>query len=149
MLKKEYLALVKSVIESPGEFNFPLKNDRNISQKARTLYQPLFNFDQVTLVKVEIKTGRKHQIRRHFSRRCQNIIGDTKRGNSQLNQLFREQFGLERIFLHGFRLAIEHPITEKILDVTSPLPDNLCKVLTKLGLSDHDLDHINTGLKTH
>lgn len=133
--KKLYLALVKSIIEEPGEFNFPLKNDKGITQKARTLYQPLFTFEDTTLVKIEIKTGRKHQIRRHFSRRCQNVIGDTKRGNSELNKLYRQQYDLDRIFLHSYHLAIEHPITETMIQVTSPLPKDLSSVLEKKGVT--------------
>jgi tRNA pseudouridine65 synthase len=138
--KKEYIALVKGEIAEPGEFNFPLKNEKNITQKARTLYSPIAYFESTTLVKVVIKTGRKHQIRRHFSRRCQNVIGDTKRGNSQLNHLFRDKFGLERIFLHCHRLALEHPISEEIIDVRSPLSENLYFVLNKLGLDSQEVD---------
>ena len=138
--KKQYIALVKSKIELAGEFNFPLKSEKGMTQKARTLYQPLFVFENTTLVKVEIKTGRKHQIRRHFSRRCQNVIGDTKRGNSELNKFFREEHGLERIFLHCHRLAIEHPVTEQMIDVRSPLPENLMNVLLNLGLSHSEIE---------
>jgi tRNA pseudouridine65 synthase len=138
--KKEYIAMVKGVIEEAGEFNFRLKNDKNITQKARTLYTPLANFKQTTLVKVTIKTGRKHQIRRHFSRRCQNIIGDTKRGNSQLNHYFRDELGLERIFLHCHRLALEHPITEEMIDVRSPLSENLVLVLQNLGMDEEEIN---------
>lgn len=137
--KKQYIAMVKSVIEEPGEFNFPLKNDKGITQKSRTLYDPLFQFDQTTLMKVEIKTGRKHQIRRHFSRRCQNVIGDTKRGNSELNNFFREHYSLSRIFLHCHHLALAHPISDEMISVHSPLPQDLMDVLQKMGLHSQEL----------
>lgn len=144
--KKEYIAMVKGEIAESGEFNFPLKNDNKVTQKARTIYSPLAHFEKTTLVKIVIKTGRKHQIRRHFSRRCQNVIGDTKRGNTELNHFFRDQLGLERIFLHCHRLAIEHPITEEMIDVRSPLSKNLLDVLGKLGLSN---DQVNSILSEH
>jgi tRNA pseudouridine65 synthase len=144
--KKEYIAMVKGEIPEAGEFNFPLKNENKVTQKARTIYTPLASFEKTTLVKVTIKTGRKHQIRRHFSRRCQNVIGDTKRGNTELNHFFRDQLGLERIFLHCHRLAIEHPITEQMIDVRSPLSPNLLFVLNKLGL---DAEKVNDLLNHH
>ncbi|MBT7609952.1 MAG: hypothetical protein HN576_09355 [Bacteriovoracaceae bacterium] len=140
--KKEYIALVKGQVEEAGEFNFPLKNEKNVTQKARTLYIPLAHFEKTTLVKVIIKTGRKHQIRRHFSRRCQNVIGDTKRGNTELNHLFRDELGLERIFLHCHRLTIEHPMTEEMIEVRSPLSENLVTVLKNLGLESKRLGEI-------
>ncbi len=140
--KKEYVALVKSIITEAGEFNFPLKNESGITQKARTLFTPLAHFENTTLVKVQIKTGRKHQIRRHFSRRCQNVIGDTRRGNSALNHLFRDEYGLKRIFLHCFSLSIEHPKTEKIITAKSFLPANLQEVLQKLDPSVKDFNDL-------
>ena len=137
--KKEYITLCRNHLTEPGEWNFPLKNDKDVEQKAKTLYWPLAQFEDTTLCRVQIKTGRKHQIRRHFARRMFNIIGDTHKGNGPMNRKFREEYDLQRIFLHAWKLEIEHPETEELLKLTCPLPPELATVLEKLGLSMEEL----------
>lgn len=133
---KEYITLAKGKIEYAGEFNFNLQNEDKIAQKALTLYEPIEVFSTSTLLKVRIKTGRKHQIRRHFSRRCSNIIGDKKYGQGKLNRFFLEKYDLQRIFLHAHYLKIFHPIKKEWIEFKSPLPEELCDTLIKLRESE-------------
>lgn len=135
---KQYLALVKGVITEAGQFNFPLLNEQKQKQEALTLYEPLRVFNEVTLLKIQIKTGRKHQIRRHFSRRCSNVIGDKKYGQGKLNRLFKEEFQLNRIFLHSHYLKIFNPGTEEFLEVRCPLPEELEQTLQLMEKSELD-----------
>ncbi|MEK6624073.1 MAG: pseudouridine synthase [Bdellovibrionota bacterium] len=142
---KEYISLVRGHVEINGEFNFPLKNDKGIPQAARTLYWPLWSNGEYTLVKVQLKTGRQHQIRRHFSRRMHQVVGDTGYGKGIINQHFRENFGLARIFLHAHYLKIFNPMINNHYEFRSPLPPELQQVLDKLGVGpswtsgDHDV----------
>ncbi|MBU3914282.1 hypothetical protein KKA14_01995 [bacterium] len=129
---KQYLALVKGALTSPGSFEFDLTNDYQQKQTAITRYEPVQCFQETTLVRVRIETGRKHQIRRHFSRRCANVIGDSKYGQGKWNRLFHEQYNLERIFLHACRLKLTVPSSGEVLDIKSPLPMELEAVLEKL-----------------
>jgi len=134
---KEYITLVRGVLNEPGKFNFPLGNEQKIKQEAETHYWPLHQFEEMTLVKVRILTGRKHQIRRHFSRRMHQIIGDTGYGKGPINQVFRSEYGMNRIFLHAHYLRIFNPVKENYQEFHSPLPDDLVLVLNKLGLPNY------------
>lgn len=133
--KKYYLGLTKGVIESPGIFDFALQDENKVKKDSKTSYWPLLNFEFNTLVKIQIHTGRHHQIRRHFSRRMHQIIGDTAHGKGKTNRMFREHYALHRIFLHSYKLIFPHPLTMERMQVTTELPSELCSVLDKLRLN--------------
>lgn len=139
--KKEYLALCKGHLEGNGQFNFPLR-DGKYKKKSLTLYRVMEHLDDSSLVRIEIKTGRRHQIRRHFSRRMHHIIGDRRYGHKDLNDCYLENFDLQRIFLHSFKLRIANPWTMKMVQVTAPLPPELRTILEKKGLDQSILSEI-------
>tara|TARA_R110000868_G_scaffold197846_3_gene444058 strand:- start:2174 stop:2860 length:687 start_codon:yes stop_codon:yes gene_type:complete len=132
--QKEYIALARGQISEPGTFDFELGNDKKVRQTAITNYRPLHQFDDTTLVHVTIETGRKHQIRRHFSRRMQCLVGDTAYGKGVLNERYRQEYNLHRIFLHAWRLTLPHPVTGEVISWTCPIRDELQAVLTAKGL---------------
>jgi tRNA pseudouridine65 synthase len=135
LVEKSYLALAKGKIEAPGIFNFPLMNDHKVPQEAQTEYEPLFNFEDFTLLKVKIHTGRRHQIRRHFSRRMHPLVGDTSNGHGSINREFRSKYNLHRVFLHACSLKFHHPILNEKIEIKSELPDELVKILKDLDNS--------------
>lgn len=139
--KKEYLALCKGHLEGNGQFNFPLR-DGKYKKKSLTLYRVMEHLDDCSLVRIEIKTGRRHQIRRHFSRRMHHIIGDRRYGHKDLNDSYLEKYQLQRIFLHSFKLRIPNPWTMKMVQVTAPIPPELRSVLQKKGLEESILSSI-------
>lgn len=141
---KEYIALVRGRIEEDGQFNFRLRDDR-YKKPAMTRYWVLHCFADTTLVKVKIETGRKHQIRRHFSRRMHHLLGDVRYGHRDMNEEYRDKYGLDRIFLHAFHLKFTHPIENNIIDIFSPLPLPLKTILHDKGLSSTEelLDFCN------
>ncbi len=130
--QKRYIALVKGILSKAGEFSFSLQKEDKSLQEAITLYKPIQTFLESTLVEVEIKTGRRHQIRRHFARRCHNILGDKKHGQGKLNKKYLEFIGLDRIFLHAKTLEFTHPYTDELITIESPLPEALQECLKKL-----------------
>lgn len=134
--RKEYIALVRGQVEEPGTWDFELSNERKVRQEAITHFRPLHRFDDSTLVHVEIETGRKHQIRRHFSRRMQCLIGDTTYGKGILNERYRNDYNLHRIFLHAWRLSFPHPFSGDEVSITCPLPEELELVLRAKGLQE-------------
>jgi 23S rRNA pseudouridine1911/1915/1917 synthase len=71
--------------------------------------------NNLSLVEVELHTGRKHQIRLQFAESGFFILGDRKYGS-------RRAFG-GGIALHARRLAVEHPIRRESLIITAPLPE--------------------------
>jgi len=129
---KKYIALVKGLLKEKGEFTFSLQKEDKSKQEAITCYKPLQLFSETTLIEVEIKTGRRHQIRRHFSRRSHNIIGDRKHGRGKVNNFYKDEIGLDRIFLHAQSLEFIHPYTNKTIKIECPLPDDLKTCLSKL-----------------
>ncbi|MDZ4131067.1 MAG: RluA family pseudouridine synthase [Hydrogenophaga sp.] len=78
----------------------------------------------LSLLEVTIKTGRTHQIRVHLSNAGHPIAGDDKYGDFELNrQLARA--GLKRMFLHAWRLRLNHPVTNASIEFMSELPAEL------------------------
>ena len=69
-----------------------------------------------------LDTGRTHQIRVHMAAIGHPVCGDPQYGT-------RGRYGLERQFLHAARLAFEHPVTRRAVDVSSPLPEDLVAAL--------------------
>ncbi len=98
---------------------------------AITKYQTLQRFKDYDLIEVEPKTGRKHQIRTHFSYLGHPIAGDNLYG-------FKNQprpQGLKRQFLHACYLKIKLPNNQE-KEFKSELPEDLQKILKNLNLKN-------------
>ncbi len=128
-LHREYLALVDGHLSArSGTIDAAIGRDRRDRilmsidtaepREARTHYEIERLLPSSTLLRVALETGRTHQIRVHMA-----AIGHPVCGDSQYGVTGR--FGLQRQFLHAARLAFEHPLTAKAVDVRSPLPDDL------------------------
>ena len=85
-------------------------------------------FDRATLVEVRPRTGRTHQIRVHLSAIGHPILGDRVYGGGGDDA---RRLGLDRPFLHSWRVAFEHPITGGQVDVEDPLPPDLISALER------------------
>lgn len=96
--------------------------------RAVSHFEPLEIFENCSLMKITIETGRTHQIRVHALYTGHPVIGDSKYGNKSSNRHFREM-GLKRLFLHAHRLYL--PLTDPIT-ITAPPGDDLETLLTKL-----------------
>jgi 23S rRNA pseudouridine955/2504/2580 synthase len=77
-----------------------------------------------TLLEVTIKTGRTHQIRVHLAHAGHPIAGDDKYGDFELNRQL-QRTGLKRMFLHAWRLAFRHPLTDEPVELQTELPSDL------------------------
>lgn len=85
---------------------------------------PVDGSAECSLLEVNIKTGRTHQIRVHLSHAGFPIAGDDKYGNFEWNrQLARRGFG--RMFLHAWKLQVRHPTTSEWVHLTAALPPDL------------------------
>lgn len=132
-IKKFYLALTRGIFKDKGEFTFDLNDFNKNPKPAITIYEPLKIFPHSTLVEVEIKTGRHHQIRRHFSRRVDHLLGDRKYGKKKYNDFYLENYGLNRLFLHSSKMIFTNPFTHNQNHIHSPLPEDLQSCLNKLN----------------
>lgn len=124
--KRYYYALVEGEVEAKdGILTSWLKEDEKIQkmfssnydnggQKAITKFQVEKKKNEKTLLKIELVTGRKNQIRIQLAEFGHPVVGDIKYGNKKSSA--------KRLFLHAKELTIRHPETKKIMTFESPLP---------------------------
>ena len=143
---KIYLALVHGGVEKElGEIVAPIGRDRIHRIKmatgvawgrdACTRYRVLERFERYSLLQLQIKTGRTHQIRVHLSSIKHPVVGDKLYGAPAKLQIPGEpawQPTLRRNFLHASELEFSHPITQKRLKFIAPLPEELSHFLSRL-----------------
>lgn len=137
-VEKHYLALVSGRPHSDtGKIEAPIKRSSSErtqmaiheqGKNAITHFKVLRSNEDVSLLDVEIKTGRTHQIRLHLASIGHPVLGDKKYGDNVLNESFRALYGLDRQFLHASEL--------KIFGKTyhAELKKDLREVLMKLNL---------------
>ena len=126
-VKKTYWAIVEGVVppEAGTCEDFVVRDDRRCvmevvgrgargSQEARLTYRRLKTQGGLSLLEVELQTGRKHQIRLQLSHRGWPILGDRKYGS-------RRSFA-SGIALHARRLTIVHPVKREVVEFEAPLP---------------------------
>jgi 23S rRNA-/tRNA-specific pseudouridylate synthase len=91
----------------------------------------------LSLLVATLKTGRRHQIRRHLSKLRMPIVGDAEHGMGKVNRPLRG-LGLQRPFLHAFRLTFKHPMHEddRRVILKAPLASDLVAFLHAAGLQD-------------
>lgn len=128
-LVREYSALVEGHPPSRrGTVDAPIGRDRrdrlrmsvntDAPRPARTHFEIVRLLPSSALLRVRLETGRTHQIRVHLAAIGHPVAGDPLYGTGG-------RFGLERQFLHAERLAFQHPMTGRDIDVRSPLPGDL------------------------
>jgi len=105
---------VRSVAPPDGAAKTP-----RLQKLARTEWRKLSVEDGTTLVEVTLKSGRKNQIRVHFSEAGHPVVGDEKYGGEKAS----------RLYLHALRLRFRHPHTGKWLTFESPAPRGLHQAL--------------------
>ena len=137
---KSYVALVHGRMSpDTGTIDQPLARDPSNrtrmavvrgGRNALTLYRVRQSFDRFTLLDVELKTGRTHQIRVHLAWIKHPVVGDETYGGGRDNTIqdprLRAQVRtLNRHFLHAEKLAFTHPKTHELVKFESPLPPEL------------------------
>lgn len=93
-------------------------------------YFPKLN---LSLLEIELLTGKTHQVRVQSAYRDHPVAGDRIYGNFTFNKELRQTLGLRRLFLHAWRLVLHHPTTGKSLTFEAPLPDDLEQCLAFVG----------------
>lgn len=88
-----------------------------------------------SLLEVELRTGRTHQIRVHLAHLGFPIAGDEKYGDFALNRDLQKA-GLKRMFLHAATLQLPHPLSGERLALDAPLPKELAAFLERIGDTD-------------
>jgi 23S rRNA pseudouridine1911/1915/1917 synthase len=91
-------------------------------KEAETGFEVRERFGSATFLEAEPRTGRTHQIRVHLSSIGHPVLGDRAYGGGGDDA---KRLGLERPFLHAWRLSFEHPATGERIEVEEPLSDDL------------------------
>lgn len=86
----------------------------------------------LTLLEATLKTGRTHQIRVHMQAQNCPIAGDERYGDYTANKRLHK-LGLKRMFLHAYRLEIDHPLSGEKLHLQADLPVELDNIAVMLA----------------
>ena len=144
---KSYVALVHGrLAASSGKIDQPLARDPSNrtrmavvrgGRNALTLYRVRRGFDRFTLLDVELKTGRTHQIRVHLAWLKHPVVGDETYGAGRDNTIQDTRLrarvrSLNRQFLHAEKLGFTHPKTGEFVKFELPLPEDLIGLLSEL-----------------
>lgn len=145
---KVYLALVHGVVlTESGRIDQPIGRDpRNRTRmavvrgrEALTLFRVKRRFDRFTLLEVELKTGRTHQIRVHLAWLKHPVVGDETYGGGRDNTVgdIKVRTSIRKLgrhFLHAEQLGFFHPVTKDRLRFTAELPVELKELLKTISV---------------
>lgn len=152
-IQKKYIALVhQSPIDDEGRLDNFLEENPNLKgsyrvayhqkgKRAISNYKVLEKFKRHSLIEFEIETGRTHQIRVHASflgcplayDPVYNLDNGIFLSRLKKNyQSMEERSLIQRLSLHAHSVKMEHPVTLKALEIKSPFPKDLDKVISIL-----------------
>jgi 23S rRNA pseudouridine1911/1915/1917 synthase len=147
-IQRNYLALVTGVVTAGGRIDQPIGRHPTrrtcmavhpLGKPAITHYRVDTRFPQHTLLRVQLETGRTHQIRVHMAAIRHPLCGDPVYGgrlqlpagaSPALQQQLRQ---FKRQALHAQGLSLAHPATGQQLSWTAPIPDDLSDLLATLA----------------
>lgn len=136
-VKKTYTAIC---LGSPkgGEVNAPIgrhpvhRKQMTIREEggreAITQYEMVATDGKISVLSINLITGRTHQIRVHMKHLGTPVLGDSLYGNTQQN----ERYKAKRQLLHARTLQLKHPVTGEELALTADYPDDMIEFFEKL-----------------
>lgn len=154
---KTYLAVVRGIAPQESRIDYPLPDvtDRRefrpdsggARRPAVTDFRRLAAVElpfavgphptaRYSLLEVQLRTGRRHQIRRHLKHLFHPVIGDTNYGDGRHNRLFRDELGCGRLLLHAVQLTFLHPCSGELVTVSAPLDDTFAALIRRLDWRD-------------
>ncbi len=132
-INKTYLAVANGILDGSGTIDIPIiRPDANKTlracgeggEHAVTHWTALKSGNNMTLLSLNLETGRTHQIRVHFSHICHTLVGDAMYGDS------RTDIGHQLLHCAEFRFT--HPVTHKEMHITANPPEDMCKIIDEI-----------------
>ena len=128
--KKIYMAVIEGKVSDSGTFKDRLKKDEktNITRvsedgkEAELSYNLIGFVNNLSLVRISLKTGRSHQIRVQFASRKIPLYGDQKYNPNAVK---------DQIALFASKLEFKHPVTKEVMSFELPLPERYPFILFK------------------
>ena len=140
-VKKVYHTLVQGHIDpSEGTIDAPIgrhpREDYRFAVVADgkpsiTHYSLIEYYSSASLLRVELETGRTHQIRVHFNALRHPLVGDLAYGG---DPVLAARLELKRPWLHAIELTFNQPTTDERITLSAPLPDDLKRALELLAV---------------
>lgn len=143
-IKKKYFIMVRGFVPESGVIDSPLSDSSGRPKEAVTYFNRLatkeidiptgrYSTSRYSLVDVNIGTGRRHQIRRHFSRISHPVIGDSTHGDIRHNNRVFDLSGLRRLMLFSWLCFFKCPVSGKDIQVISKPDDDIMNFYSILG----------------
>jgi 23S rRNA pseudouridine1911/1915/1917 synthase len=137
---KIYHAMVQGHLDpTTGTIDAPIdrhpKEDHRFAvvatgKESITHYEVIEFYRGVSMAKIELETGRTHQIRVHFSALHHPLVGDTTYG---ADPVLAKSLQMARPWLHAAQLRFAHPVTGQALEFHAPYPADLTRSLALLS----------------
>ncbi|MBC6109269.1 pseudouridine synthase [Pedobacter fastidiosus] len=142
---KKYLAILRGFAPDSMDIDYPLTKENGTIQEAFTSFRTLQRAEvdvafgkhttsRYSLVEATPKTGRMHQLRKHFSHILHPIIGDRTHGCNKQNKFFLEQWNMTTMLLHASELSFTHPITSDKIHLKADLHDEFRRVMKIMNM---------------
>lgn len=155
-VKKEYIALVfGELARDSGRITLPIGRhplDRKKmsaaspkGREAETIWRVTSRFNGFSVVRVNLKTGRTHQIRVHFSAIHHPVVGDPVYAGGKIMKTVTKEAReilktVKRQMLHAFQITFTHPETEEPVFFEAPVPPDMAGFISALNLNSN-ADH--------
>jgi len=142
---KKYLAILRGFTPESMDIDYPLAKENGTLQDAFTAFRTLRRAEvdvafgkhptsRYSLIEATPKTGRMHQLRRHFSHILHPIIGDRTHGCNKQNKFFLEQWNMTTMLLHASELSFKHPITSEPIHLKANLHEEFKRVMDFMNI---------------
>lgn len=163
-VRKTYHAVVRGYLLGQGCIDYALTEvldkiadkfaDKNkLPQSAISYYKNIVTADiplaisrypssRYSLVELQPKTGRKHQLRRHMSHLSHPIVGDSSYGDLRHNRAIAEHYDCRRLMLHASELCFKHPITTELIRIFAPWDQQWQRLMQQFGWPEHNKELI-------
>lgn len=144
-IQKTYYGIVRGFAPASKIIDSPVKGrDADVYKDAETHLKSLaqitlnipvkpYDSSRYSLVELQPKTGRLHQLRIHMNKISYPLINDAKYGDKNHDLMYEREFGWTKLFLHAGSLQFVHPFTQKPLLIKAEFPKDWLDLFVKFG----------------
>lgn len=129
------LRLENWAVKDPKENRMTLYGEKTENaSRMLGIYRPERTSEGYTLADAKLITGKTHQIRSQLAYAGHPLVNDYKYGIRKENDMFREKYGIRRLFLHCREVSFSLWYSPGDIKITCDMPEEMKKVLEKLGM---------------